>query len=222
MRKPVDGSDPRAEWKGFHMFDELPQVFNPKCGYVQNCNSSPFTTTDNPADNPSPEKFPTYMLEDHDVDMRRAKVSRYLLSQATGVTFGSLQNLAYDTTLYWPLTELPKLKDDFARLQSTNPTLAAKVGPAFAHLQDWDCKSSLDSTQTTLCVAWYEELYGFGYPAETLKPDYRNDRSSWFIAWIRRRRKSRKCMAPGNILGARLIGCSESPISPTFSMPAPL
>ena len=29
-RQPVDGSDPRTEWKGFHMFDQLPQVLNPE------------------------------------------------------------------------------------------------------------------------------------------------------------------------------------------------
>ena len=180
--RPVDGSDPRTGWKGFHTFDQLPQVFNPKSGYVQNCNSSPYTTTHDVADNPSREQFPPYMLEDHDVDMRRAKMSRRLLQPATGLTFAALQKLAYDTTLYWPLTEIPALKDDFARLRTTNPTLAAAVGPAFAHLQDWDCRSSLESTQTTLCLAWYEELYGFGYPAETLKPEYRADRLSWFVA----------------------------------------
>src|SRR5262249_22634892 len=43
---PVDGSDPRTEWQGLHSVAELPQVFNPASGYVQNCNSTPYTTTD--------------------------------------------------------------------------------------------------------------------------------------------------------------------------------
>ena len=140
-------------------------------------------------------------------------MSRRLLQPATGLTFDGLEKLAYDTTLYWPLTEIPGLKDDFARLRTTNPKLAAAVGPAFVHLQDWDCKSSLESTQTTLCVAWYEELYGFGYPAETLKPEYRADRMSWFIASIKRRKNWPDCTGTGNTPGARPIVCSESPIS---------
>ena len=41
------------------------------------------------------------------------------------------------------------------------------------HLLDWDCRSSIDSTQTTLCALWYEELYGRGYPVETLKAGVR-------------------------------------------------
>ena len=180
--KPVDGSDPRTDWKGFHTFDELPQVFNPKSGYVQSCNSSPYTTTDSTIDNPPREKFPSYMLEDADFDSRRSKMSRLLLGKATGLTFDQLQDLAYDTTLYWPLIEIPNLQQDFARLQSSSPALAVEVAPCFAHLQEWDCKSSLDSTQTTLCIAWYEELYGFGYPAETLKTEYATDRVTWFAA----------------------------------------
>lgn len=43
---PVDGSNPKTDWMGVHTFDELPQLLNPQCGYVQSCNSSPFTTTE--------------------------------------------------------------------------------------------------------------------------------------------------------------------------------
>jgi acyl-homoserine lactone acylase PvdQ len=186
---PVDGSDPRTAWKGTHTFDQLPQVLNPKCGYVQSCNSSPFTTVDDASENPPSAGFPKYMLEDGDVDMRRSKMSRLLLAKTAKLTFDELQALAYDTTLYWALTELPKLKQDAERLQEANPALAREVAPLMEHLLDWDCKSSLESTQTTLCVAWYEELYGFGYPAETLRPEYAADRLTWFAALKKASRK---------------------------------
>jgi acyl-homoserine-lactone acylase len=50
--KQVDGSDPTTEWSGYHSLAERPQVLNPACGFVQNCNSSPFLTT--PDENPNP------------------------------------------------------------------------------------------------------------------------------------------------------------------------
>ena len=180
--QPVDGSDPRTDWKGIHPFDQLPQVLNPKSGFVQSCNSSPYTTTDSRDENPRQADFPKYMLEDHEIDTRRSKMSRLLLGKADRLTFEQLQKLAFDTTLYWPLTELPGLRDDFVRLKTVNPELAKEIEPLLNHLHDWDCKSTAESTQTTLCVAWYEELYGFGYPAETLKNEYAQERLSWFTA----------------------------------------
>jgi len=180
-RKPVDGSDPRTEWKGRHPFDQLPQVLNPASGYVQSCNSAPFTTTDQAEENPQPDQFPRYMLEDHNIDLRRSKMSRRLLGRSQRLTFSQLQKLAYDTTLYWPLTELPQLRENFASLEKTDPVLAKDVAGLLEHLLDWDCKATPDSTQTTLCVAWYEELYDFGYPAETLKREYAKDQRTWFL-----------------------------------------
>lgn len=179
-RRPVDGSNPNADWKGIHPFSDLPQLLNPKCGYVQSCNSTPFTTTH--AENPERKRFPAYMIEDADVDMRRSKLSRSLLQEASEVTYDQWKELAYDTRLYWPMTEIPNLNDDFRNLQAKNPDLAERVRPYFRHLQNWDFRSTVESTQTTLAVAWYEQLYGFGYPAESLKPQFRNDRLTWFQA----------------------------------------
>ncbi len=180
--KPVDGSNPDTEWDGIHPIEELPQILNPISGYVQNCNSSPFTTTDD--GNPSMFDFPKYMAEDANDDKRRAKISRYLLRQADDLTIDDLEDLAYDTTLYWPMTELPRYEVWFKELQTTNPDLAERAAPYLHHLLDWDYKSTMDSTQATLCVEWYEKLYGRGYPVEVLKKEYQNDIPARFEALI--------------------------------------
>jgi penicillin amidase len=180
--KPVDGSDPATEWQGFHTLDDLPQIFNPASGYVQNCNSSPFTTTD--AGNPRLEDFPAYMVQDRHDDKRRAKRSREMLSAAKDLTFDELQRWAFDTTLYWAKHELPEYARQLKLLEQQDTALAARVSPYLRHLLDWDCRTTHASTQATLCVAWYDELYGTDYPGETLKPRYEQSMPLRFRALV--------------------------------------
>jgi penicillin amidase len=180
--KPVDGSDPRTVWKGIHSVDELPQLFNPSAGYVQNCNSSPFTTVD--SGNPPRDGFPPYMCEDADDDKRRAKMSRQLLEAMHDVTFDQVVTAGFDTTVYWAQQELPKYARHYEELKTNDPALAAKVKPYIEHLLAWDCRITVESTAATLCEAWYEELYGMDYPAETLLPKYANDVNARFKALV--------------------------------------
>ncbi len=180
--KPVDGGNLKTEWQGMHPIDELPQSLNPISGFLENCNSTPFTATDDGA--PSAKDFPSYMVEDANDDMRRAKMSRYLLRNAHDITFDDWQKLAYDTTLYWPMTELPRYANWFEELKKSNPDLAGRAAPYLEHLLDWDYKSTASSTQTTLCVEWYEQLYGRGYPVEVLKKEFVNDIPARFQALI--------------------------------------
>ncbi len=180
--KTVDGSDPRTEWQGIHPFRDLPQLLNPESGYIQNCNSTPYTTTDDAG--PAIGDYPAYMVEDRHDDKRRAKMSRKILREANDVTFEKWLEMSFDTTVYWALSEFPTYKREFEKLRQTDPVLAAKVEPYINHLLDWDCVGTIESTQSTLCIAWYEELYGFGYPAETLKAQFVSNVPEQFKALV--------------------------------------
>ncbi|MFO0949149.1 MAG: penicillin acylase family protein [Planctomycetota bacterium] len=170
--QPLDGSDPNTEWNGYHGFAELPQMVNPSTGYVQNCNQSPYFTSDD--DNPVRNDFPDYLADDRHVDTRRAKVSRMLLREMKDVSLADWSRAAFDTTMYWPLEILPHYKRGLEELKKSDPELAKKVEPYFEHLFDWDCKGGNDSTQATLCWAWYTELYELK-PEGKLQAKYLND-----------------------------------------------
>ena len=86
--KPVDGSNPETEWQGYLRFDELPQLENPKCGFLQNCNQSPLSTTPvakelqagEVDENPKASQFPPYvMATERERDNPRAQISRRIL-----------------------------------------------------------------------------------------------------------------------------------------------
>ena len=168
--RPLDGGDPRTAWRGMFKLEELPQVLNPSSQYVQNCNSSPFTTCD--VGSPQLKDFPSYMAQDGGDDKRRAKRSRQLLRQMDDVTFEEVEDAAFDTTVYWAQQELPKYRRRLEQLKTREPLLASQVEPLLRHLLAWNCRITADCTAATLCEAWYEELYGTDYPAEQLLPRY--------------------------------------------------
>ncbi|MBX3421602.1 MAG: penicillin acylase family protein [Pirellulaceae bacterium] len=174
-KKPVNAADPDATWKGYHSLAELPAVINPATGYVQNCNQSPFETTDD--GNPSKLDFPAYLAEEADLDTTRAQVSRMLLRDMREVTLEQFTNFGMDQRLYWALVNLPMYQRQFQVLKSKNPELAARVQPYLDHLTDWDCVCGIQSTQATLCFYWYQELYGRTLlkPLRPMLPQYMSD-----------------------------------------------
>ncbi len=168
--QPVDGSDPATEWLGFHTLDELPQVLNPAAGFVQNCNSTPLVTTD--GNNPRLEDFPSYMIGDANQYRRRALRSLEILRSMNDVTFEQWQAAAFDTEVYWAKQKLPEYAEHFQTLEREDPKLAKRVKPYLEHLLAWNARITADSTAATLCHAWYEQLYGHGYPGEKLRTRY--------------------------------------------------
>ena len=182
--RPVDGGDPRTAWQGVHTLAELPQVLNPGRGYVQNCNSSPFTTTD--SGNPAARGISALHGRGRPTTTNAAPRCRGRLlgaKQEDHVRANS-RSAAFDTNVYWAKHELPQLRSSSSRkLRETNAELAGRVEPYLQHLLDWDCRVTAESTAATLCDAWYKELYGIDYPAETCGPLRRQSRTAVQALW---------------------------------------
>ena len=191
--QPVDGSDPAATWLGFHSLEELPQVLNPAAGFLQNCNSSPQLTTD--GDNPLVENFPPYMIGERgtgdgdgspgSTGRRRALRSLEILRGMQDTTFDQWQAAAFDTEVYWARTHLPRYAEQLQQLDQDNPELARQVRPLLEHLLAWNARIEADSTAATLCHAWYEQLYGNGYPGEMIRELYRDQPERQLAALVR-------------------------------------
>ena len=149
--RPVDGSNPKTDWKGLHAVDENILVLNPKNGWIQNCNSTPFTAA--LEDSPKRENYPKYMSIDqenfrgiHAIELLRDK-SRY--------TIDSLISLAYDSYLPAFAKLIPGLVSAYDEAEAELPELAGAINI----LRNWDYRTSEESAAMTL-AHFYGTLYG--------------------------------------------------------------
>ncbi|TMN19485.1 penicillin acylase family protein [Pseudoxanthomonas sp. X-1] len=152
-RKPVDGSDPATAWEGLHALDTLPQVVNPRNGWVYNANNWPWSAAG--ADSPNANDFPRYM--DQAGENARAPHAIAVLSARPTFTPQQLIEAAYDPWLPAFDTLLPLLRHDYAGLPDGDARKAALAGP-MAALAGWDRRWGLDSVPTTLAVTWADAL----------------------------------------------------------------
>ncbi len=89
---PVEGSTSKTEWKGIHALNEIVHVYNPATGWIQNCNSTPYTVSGSAS--PKQSDFPEYMAPD--AENFRAINAVKLLSNENKFTIDKMIAVGYD------------------------------------------------------------------------------------------------------------------------------
>ena len=159
--KPVDGSNPETEWQRLHSLDELPHVTNPRSGFLESCNSSPFLVT--ASDNPVPANYPPYMVGSDDKDNARSQRVQELLSRKDKFTFDEWSQAAFDTRVHAADLEVPRLVADWDALRRSDPAAAAKTTAPMDELKNWNHRSATDSVAMTLFIQWHREAHKQSY-----------------------------------------------------------
>ncbi|MCU0418499.1 MAG: penicillin acylase family protein [Cyclobacteriaceae bacterium] len=151
--RAVDGTLSSTEWKGLHPVSETVHVINPASGWIQNCNSTPFTVAG--SSSPSKEKYPAYMAPDGE-NFRGVNAAR-VLSRGSGYTIETTIAAGYDRTLAAFEVLLPGLLKAYQGLTATD-SLHRVLAEPMAVLQRWDYRVDEKSVATTLAVEWAQKL----------------------------------------------------------------
>ena len=149
-RLPVDGSNPKTDWNGLHPVDEAITLLNPENGWLQNCNSTPYTS----ALEFSPKRgdYPKYMSLDR--ENFRGVHAIDLLTDNNGYTLDDVITLAHDPFLPAFKALIPGLVKAYDK-SNKNP----KLKEAINVLRNWDYKTSKESVAMSL-AHFYGTLYG--------------------------------------------------------------
>ncbi|SDA66156.1 Acyl-homoserine lactone (AHL) acylase PvdQ [Algoriphagus alkaliphilus] len=149
--KPVDGSNPATDWQGLHTVDESILILNPGNGWIQNCNSTPFTAA--AAFSPKKEDYPVYMAPD--AENYRAVHAIKVLQAVKKVDLDSFLQLAYDP--YLPAFEylIPELISALEKTGNSSQNAVLQV------LKAWDYRTSKESVAMSVA-----HFYGENYQRE--------------------------------------------------------
>ncbi len=150
--KPVDGTTSATEWKGLHTVDESVHIYNPVNGWLQNCNSTPYTAAG--TNSPKKENYPAYMAPDGE-NFRGINAVR-VLSKGNAYTIDKVIAAGYDTYLAAFEKLIPAVVNAFDKVK--NDAAYTSLTAPVALLKDWDLHTSETSEATTLAIEWAQLL----------------------------------------------------------------
>ena len=159
---PVDGTTAATEWQGVHSLNEIIHVYNPVAGWIQNCNSTPFSSSGKSS--PDKSKYPAYMAPDG--QNYRAVNAIKLLGNAKNLTLDQLIAKGYDHYLAAFDVLLPPLFKAYGNAPDSMKQLLAEPVQI---LQQWDKRTAANSVATTLAIEWGTLMMRALPPAKTVE-----------------------------------------------------
>lgn len=145
-KNEVPGNTSATLWQDYLPFEQLPHVKNPASGFVQNCNSTPFQTT-NGNENPQPENFAaslgieTYMTN-------RALRALELFGSDSSITAEEFYEYKYDMAY----SRESKLAQLIQQVLDHAPPRDSLMLAAWEILRAWDLRTNPENTRAALPV----------------------------------------------------------------------
>jgi acyl-homoserine-lactone acylase len=159
---PVDGSTSSTEWKGVHSMSETIHIYNPAQGWLQNCNSTPFSAS---GFNSIPKnRYPAYMAPDG--ENFRSLLAIKEIEKENSFTPDKLIALGYNRYLVLFDSLLPPLFQAYDALPPTD-SFKLLIKEPIDMLRAWNRRSSVSSVATTLAIEWAYNLIYTNYYAMT-------------------------------------------------------
>ena len=160
----LDGTTSNTEWKGFHKVKELVRIINPENGWIQNCNSDPFTASGKFS--PERKKYPDYMAPDEE-NFRGVAALRILENVKGNWTLDSLIKAAFNPFLPGLANIIPDL------LKVYKGDLSSPFTDPINELSTWNFERDSLSIATSLAVFYGENIMDIarvksGYGAKSM------------------------------------------------------
>ena len=152
--KVVDGSTSKTEWKGLHPVAETVHSYNPVNGWLQNCNSTPYTVAG--GNSPKKSDYRPYMAPDGE-NFRGLNAVR-VLSWGKNYTIDKIIATGYDTYLSAFEFLVPAMVNSFEANVQPSDSLYTLLNEPITILKNWDYRASENSIATTLAIETAQKM----------------------------------------------------------------
>jgi acyl-homoserine-lactone acylase len=137
-RLDVPGDTSKYVWSRLHDVDDLPQLFNPRGGYIQNCNDPPWwTSLRDPID---PKKYPSYIEHGHPLHLR-SQMSLEMLEGQEKFSLKDVMRLKFNPKMLLA----DRLKPDLIKAIKAVEDPSADLKAGLKILEAWDNTTAADS-----------------------------------------------------------------------------
>ena len=156
--EPVPGWDGEYEWKGVIPFEKLPDLYNPKAGYIVTANNEI-----------SDDRYPHMIQSSAFVLPYRAMRIEKLIESGGPATYGSMRKIQADTNSRFGLTIAGLVADAVKNLKVRDDRTKELV----RHLKEWDGSSDVENVGMTIAFEVFaramDNLFGNKLDAELYK-----------------------------------------------------
>jgi penicillin amidase/acyl-homoserine-lactone acylase len=153
----LPGDQSQLIWDSYRSPEELPQIWDPECGWVFSANATPFKVTDEACNLRRADFSPTFGIEDRITN--RSLRARALFEPDPAITREELLRYRADTA-YDPTHRLMQMVVEIVGMDANGDEA---VQAAQEVLRNWDGRADRDSRAAALAIITGTRTYGYEY-----------------------------------------------------------
>jgi len=149
----LPGNTSETLWTEYHKTSELPQVINPKSGYIYNANHSPFRST-SLNENPNPKNFNSNMGFETFDNNRSTRIFE-LIESFNSINYKDFKTIKYDNKFPTPFNYNFM---DINNIMEMDPKNYPEISDLLEQIQKWDRVTDANSTGAGAYAMFYYTL----------------------------------------------------------------
>ena len=149
----LPGNTSETLWTEYYKTSELPQVINPKSGYIYNANHSPFKST-SLNENPNPKHFNSNMGFETFDNNRSTRIFE-LVESLDAINYKDFKTIKYDNKFPTPFNYNFM---DINKIMEMDPKNYPEISDLLEQIQKWDRVTDANSTGAGAYAMFYYTL----------------------------------------------------------------